>query len=130
MEAGRTGPYGRAMSPRTVRVTVRGAFDALTADQRAELLARAAEHDVAFAAFTVEGSLTYDLATRPFFTFRFADTVDSAQDIPAAAGRAQAAAVAYLNERGYGFKNLSSQAVDMSEIPLGKRGRREAARKG
>jgi hypothetical protein len=116
------------MSPRTVRVTVRGAFDALTADQRAELLARAAEHDVASAAYTVAGSLTYDIATRPFFTFRFADTVDSPQDIPAATGRAEAAAAAYLNERGYGFKNLSSQAVDMSETPLGKRGRREAAR--
>ena len=115
--------YGRPMSPRTIRVTVRGAFDALSAEQRGELQSRAAEHDVAYAAYTAEGSLTYDPA-RPFFTFRVADTVESEQDIPAAVARAEAAAAAYLSERGYGFKNLSSQAVDMSQVPLGKRGRR------
>jgi hypothetical protein len=39
------------MSTRTFRVTVRGVFDGLTPDQRAELLARAPEHDVLNAAF-------------------------------------------------------------------------------
>ena len=116
------------MSTRTIRVTVRGAFAGLTADQRAELLAHAAEHDVAFAAHTPQGSLTYDIAARPFFTFRFADTVEREQDIPAAVNRAETAAAAYLDQRGYGFKDLSSQAVDMSQVPLGKRGRRLAAR--
>jgi hypothetical protein len=116
------------MSTRTIRVTVRGAFDALTADQRAELQSRAAEHDVAFAAYTPEGTLTYDITARPFFTFRFADSVEQEQDIPAAVARAEAAAAAYLTERGYGFKDLSSQAVDLSQVPLGKRGRKLAAR--
>ncbi|GIE48688.1 hypothetical protein Ani05nite_22220 [Amorphoplanes nipponensis] len=115
------------MSTRTIRVTVRGAFDGLTAGQRAELLADAAAHDVAFAAYTAQGSLTYDVATRPFFTFRFAETVAGEQDIPAAVGRAEAAAAAYLSARGYGFKNLTAQAVDMSQVPLGKRGRKLAA---
>jgi hypothetical protein len=115
------------MSTRTIRITVRGAFDGLTDDQRAALLARAAEHDVAFAAYTEQGSLTYDVATRPFFTFRFAATVAEEVEIPAAVTRAEAAAGAYLSERGYAFKNLSSQAVDMSQVPLGKRGRRLAA---
>jgi len=116
------------MSTRTIRVTVRGAFAGLTAEQRADLLSRAAEHDVASAAFTPEGSLTYDIAARPFFTFRFSDTVEQEQDIPAAVTRAETAAGAYLTGRGLGFKNLSSQAVDMSQVPLGKRGRRLAAR--
>jgi hypothetical protein len=116
------------MSSRTIRVTVRGAFADLTDAQRADLLSRAAEHDVAAAVHTAEGSLTYDIAARPFFTFRFAGTVEQEQDIPAEVARAEAAAAAYLDERGYGFKNLSSQAVDMSQVPLGKRGRKLAAR--
>lgn len=117
------------MTTRTIRVTVRGAFDGLDADQHAGLLAQAAQHDLAFAAFTAEGSLSYDIATRPFFTFRFARTAETEQDIPAAVRDAEAAAAAYLDEHGYGFKNLSSQAVDMSQVPLGKRGRKEAARR-
>jgi hypothetical protein len=116
------------MNTRTIRVTVRGAFADLTADQRADLLSRAAEHDVAAAVHTAEGSLTYDIAARPFFTFRFSGTVTQEQDIPAAVTRAEAAAEAYLTARGLGFKNLTSHAVDMSQVPLGKRGRRLAAR--
>ncbi|MGA5298662.1 DUF6204 family protein [Nucisporomicrobium flavum] len=118
------------MTSRTIRVTVRGAFDALTDAQRAELLAAAAEHDVAFAAFTADGSMTYDIAARPFFTFRYAETVDEERDIPAVTARAQAAAERWCSARGYGFKNLSAQAVDLSQTPLGSRGRREAARNG
>nr|BFE70197.1 hypothetical protein GCM10020092_034980 [Actinoplanes digitatis] len=116
------------MTTRTIRVTVRGAFDGLDDEQRASLLALAAQHDVAFAAYTDEGSLTYDIAARPFFTFRFARTAQSEQDVPAVVRDAEAAAVAYLDEHGYGYKNLSAQAVDMSQVPLGKRGRKEAAR--
>ena len=128
MERARASLYGRRMSTRTIRVTVRGAFADLTAAQRAELLAEAAGHDVASAAFTAEGSLTYDIAARPFFTFRFAETVEQEQDIPAAVTRAETAAAAHLTGRGLGFKNLTSQAVDMSQVPLGKRGRKLAAR--
>ncbi|GGQ60273.1 DUF6204 family protein [Couchioplanes azureus] len=116
------------MGSRTIRVTVRGAFADLSAEQRAALLVDAAAHDVAFAAFTAEGSLTYDIAARPFFTFRFAGTVDDERDIPAVAARAEAAAVRWLTSHGYAYKNLTAQAVDMSQTPLGKRGRREAAR--
>jgi hypothetical protein len=116
------------MSSRIVRVTVRGSFAALTAEQRAGLLARAAEHDVMYAAFTEQGTLTYDVARGPFFTFRFAATVDSDAQIPAAAARAQAEAQAQLAARGLACTGLSAQATDMSQVPLGKRGRREAAR--
>ena len=112
---------------RSFRITVRGAFDALTEDQRAALLADAAQHDILSAKFTPEGRLTYDLAARPFFTFRFLDSGESEQDIPAASARAEAAAVAWLTERGYGFKNLKAQVEDLSQAPLGKRRRRAAA---
>ncbi|MEV4705130.1 DUF6204 family protein [Actinoplanes sp. NPDC049316] len=118
------------MTSRTIRVTVRGAFDALTGAQRAELLAAADRHDVAFAAFTAEGTMTYDIAARPFFTFRYTETVAGEGDIPAVTARAQAAAEQWCASRGYGFKNLSAQAVDLSQTPLGSRGRREAARNG
>lgn len=114
------------MSTRTFRITVRGVFDGLGAEQRAELLAHAAEHDVLHAAFTPEGHLSYDLAARAAFTFRFQDTGDAEEDILAATERAEAAARSWLTERGYGWKNLRSQAEDLSQAPLGKRQRRAA----
>lgn len=116
------------MSTRTFRITVRGVFAGLDADQRAELLAHAAEHDVLRSAFTREGHLAYDIAARDAFTFRFEDTGEAEGDIVPATARAEAAAEAWLSERGYGYKNLRSQATDLSQAPLGKRQRREAAR--
>ncbi|WP_328929364.1 DUF6204 family protein [Streptomyces sp. NBC_00190] len=117
------------MSSRTFRITVRGSFDNLTADQRAELTAAAPEHDVLYAAFTTEGHLTYDdVAVRPSFTFRFLDSGEAEEDILDATARAELAAESWLTERGYGFKRLKSTAQDLSQAPLGKRGRREAAR--
>jgi hypothetical protein len=116
--------YGLSVSTRTFRIKVRGEFKELTADQRAELLARAAEHDALSAAFTPEGHLSYDLAVRPFFTFRFSDTGDSDEDLVAATERAEAAAAAWLNERGLAFKLLTSQAQDLSQAPMSKRQRR------
>ena len=112
-------------SERTIRVTVRGSFDNLTDAQRAELVAAGAEHaDMLAVAYTEEGHLHYDLAARPFFTFRFAGTVTDEKDIPQVTARAEAKAAAWMTERGYGFKRLTSQTVDMSEVPLGPRGRR------
>ncbi|MET9573662.1 DUF6204 family protein [Streptomyces virginiae] len=116
------------MSSRTFRITVRGAFDGLTDDQRAELLAAAPAHDMLRAEFTAEGHLTYDLAARPFFTFRFLDSGEAEEDVLDATARAELAAEGWLTERGYGFKQLRSQAQDLSLAPLGKRQRREAAR--
>jgi hypothetical protein len=115
------------MSERTFRVTVRGAFDGLGDAQRAELLAEAAQHDVLFASFTREGHLSYDLAARADFTFRFLESGEAEQDIVPAAARAEAAAVAWLEGRGYGYKNLRSQAEDMSLAALGKRQKRMQA---
>ena len=109
---------------RTIRVTVRGSFGALSEPQRAALLAERAEHDFLRTVYTPEGYLAYDLP-RPFFTFRFAAEVDAEDQIAAVTARSQAAAAAWMAERGYPVKDLSVQAVDMSQVPLGKRGRRQ-----
>ncbi|MGW3206689.1 DUF6204 family protein [Streptomyces sp. NPDC001135] len=114
------------MSTRTFRITVRGVFDGLTDAQRAALLADAAEHDVLRAAFTSEGTLTYDIAARPAFVFRFSDTGEEEEDILEATERAEETAKAWLAERGYGFKHLRSTAEDLSQAPMGKRQRRAA----
>ncbi|WP_448316313.1 DUF6204 family protein [Streptomyces sp. CO7] len=116
------------MSTRTFRITVRGVFDDLDAGQRSELLAHAAEHDMLRAAFTPEGHLSYDVASRPAFTFRFQDSGEAEEDILEATERAEQTARAWLEERGYGYKHLRSQAEDLSQAPLGKR-QRQAARK-
>ncbi|MET8952879.1 DUF6204 family protein [Streptomyces sp. NPDC004393] len=113
------------MTTRTFRITVRGVFDGLDDGQRTELLAHAAEHDVLHAAFTPEGHLSYDVAARPAFTFRFLDSGEAEEDILEATERAETAARAWLTERGYGYKNLRSSAEDLSQAPLGKR-RRQA----
>ncbi|NUR25098.1 MAG: hypothetical protein HOV83_04495 [Catenulispora sp.] len=113
---------------RVFRVMVRGSFAALGEGQRAELLARAAEHDVLNAAFTAEGSLTYDLALRPFFTFRFLEYGEREQDIVAAGERARAKAELWLAERGYAHKGLKVSAEDMALMPLAKRQRQAQAR--
>ncbi|MBL7496945.1 hypothetical protein I6A84_13565 [Frankia sp. CNm7] len=124
------------MSGRTYRVTVRGMFDGLSDAQRAELLGKASEHDVLHAAFTSEGHLSYDLAARPFFTFRFLDVRpdeddrDPVAELDAAAARAERAARAWLDERGYGYRDLRASAEDLAEMALGSRGRREARRTG
>lgn len=128
MDPHRSPVYVRGMNTRTFRITVRGAFDGLDDGQRGELLARAAEHDMLRAAFTPEGHLSYDLAARPAFTFRFLDSGEAEGDILDATERAEDAAKTWLEERGYGYKNLRSKAEDLSQAPLGKRGRREAAR--
>lgn len=114
------------MSTRTFRITVRGVFDGLDADQRSQLLARAAEHDMLRAAFTPEGHLSYDVASRPAFTFRFLESGEAEEDILEATERAERSARAWLDERGYGYKHLRSQAEDLSQAPLGKRRRRAA----
>lgn len=66
---------------------------------------------------------TCDIAARPAVTFRFLESGEKAEDIAAATERAEAAAVARLSQRGCAYKNLRSQATDMTEAPLSKRQR-------
>lgn len=116
------------MSARAFRSTVRGVFLELSADQRAELLACAPEHDIPRAAFIPEGHLSYDL--RPSFAFRFLDSGEAEEDILVAIVRAGAAAEAWLAARGFRYENLKSHADDLSKARLSQRRRRPAARQG
>ena len=112
------------MNTRVFRIKVRGEFKELTADQRAELLGHASEHDALAASFTPAGHMSYDIAARPFFTFRFSDTGESDEDLVVATARAEAAAAAWLDERGLTFRLLKTQAEDLSQAPMSKRQRR------
>ena len=125
----RPGDYGAQMATHAFRITVRGAFTALTPHQRAELLADAVAHDVLSASFTPEGHVSYDVAARPFFTFRFAADGDTPDDLAPAVARAVARARTWLDERGYEYKNLAATAEDLADLPPGKRGRRALTRR-
>lgn len=116
------------MATRTFRVIVRGAFDQLTDAQRAELALGAAEHEPLRAAFTPEGTLTYEIAARPFFSFRFQLTADGDTDMDEVSGQAEARARAWLDERDYGYKNLTSRVDEVPPAPAGARARREQRR--
>ena len=112
------------MSTRAFRVKVRGEFKDLTPDQRGGLLAEASEHDAMSSSFTPEGHLSYDLAARPFFTFRFAESGETEEDLVGATERAEAAARAWLVERGLAYKLMPARSEDLSQAPLSKRQRR------
>jgi hypothetical protein len=112
------------MSLRTLRITVRGSFRDLTEDQRAELQARAADHDVLRASFTAEGHLAYDVDARPFFTYRFLREGQTDEDVARAVASAEAAARAALDQRGLGHQLRSTHVQDLSQAPLSKRQRR------
>src|SRR3954451_17767532 len=108
------------MSPRTLRITVRGSFRDLTDDQRAELRGRAADHDLLRASFTAERHLAYDVDALPFFTYRFLYEGETEEDV----ARAEAAARAEFDQRGLGYQLRSTQVQDLSQAPLSKRQRR------
>jgi hypothetical protein len=112
------------VTTRDFRIKVRGVFEHLSDEQRSELLAAAPDHDLFGAEFTREGHLSYDLAARPFFTFRFADSGETDEDLTAATARSEAAARGWLEERGLGFRLIQTQAEDLSQAPLSKRQRR------
>ena len=111
----------------TFRITLRGFFDTLSDAQRSELLAAADQHDILRATYTPEGHLSYDLSARDAFTFRFLESDEEEADVTDATARAESATATWLTDRGYGFKNLRSQAVDLALAPRGKRQRRAAA---
>ncbi|MDP9793878.1 hypothetical protein J2S43_002390 [Catenuloplanes nepalensis] len=113
---------------RGIRVTVRGAFDSLSPGQRETLLASAADHDFLNTSYTPEGYLAYDVAARPFFTFRYLIEAADDEDLDVTATRGELLAVEWLDTHGYGYKNLTAAAVDPAEVPLGARGRRTAAK--
>jgi hypothetical protein len=54
---------------------------------------------------------------REAFAFRFLDSGEEVADVIDATERAETATATWLTDRGYGFKNLRSQAVDRARTP-------------
>jgi hypothetical protein len=107
------------MSVRIYRATVRGFFADLAAGTRELLLAEADEHDALRAAFTEDGTFTYepDLVA---FSFRFQlrepdEDVSPDTSRELAADRAIALAVSFLERHGIGHRRLRVQATDMAD---------------
>jgi hypothetical protein len=111
------------MSLRTLRITVRGSFRDLTDAQRAQLRARAAEHDVLRASFTAEGHLAYDVDARPFFTYRFLHEGENDEDVGRAVAGVEAAARSALEHQGLEYQLRRTHVQDLSQAPLSKRQR-------
>ena len=107
------------MTTQIFRVTVRGRFAGLTDAQRADLLARAGEHEALVAArFTPDGSLVYDRSL-DFFSFRIEireQSEDGADRTAEAFARAQALLVARLDGWGLGHRDLRVTGTDMATM--------------
>lgn len=103
---------------RTFRVIVRGRFEGLSSEVKSQLLAKADSHDALDAAFTEDGTFTYDKALNAF-TFRYLMN-DNATDRKIAAGNAETAAelaaTDYLEERSIGYRDLRLESINMDEI--------------
>ena len=95
------------------RVTVRGRFDQLTDEQRAALLAVAAEHDVvSVGGFTETGTLAYERALHTF-TFRV-QLRDEGEAV--VLERATEMAVAEVEALGVAHRDVRARAIDMASV--------------
>lgn len=107
-----------SMSTHVYRVIVRGRFDELDQSMRSELLADADTHDAMRAAFSREGTLTYDQRL-DFFSFRFEVRVNSDDVLDtteAAFETATEQARIYLERRGLGYRHLKPTGTDLTRI--------------
>lgn len=103
------------------RVVVRGQFADLDEGVRADLAARADDHDIFRSAYTAAGTFTYEPRLEAFsFRFEVREHVDddgAPADVEASvAARAEALATAYLDERGITWKRLRSNVVNMADM--------------
>lgn len=105
------------------RVMVRGRFANLDDDTRSALLDDAAAHDVLSAAFTREGTLTYDPALVAF-TYRYEVRESGDGSAETAGERAVEMASSSLAAAGIGHGGLEPVVIDMADVWRGRdRGR-------
>ena len=103
------------------RVVVRGQFDDLAPDRREVLLAEADNHDIFKAAYTKEGTFTYE-PNLVAFQFRYeirimADDSDSPADNEAAVvAQAEEQATTFLQQAGFGHKRLRFEPTNMADF--------------
>ncbi|MCP2168165.1 DUF6204 family protein [Goodfellowiella coeruleoviolacea] len=102
----------------TYRVTVRGRFDQLTDAARTALLGAADQHHIFNAAYTQDGTFTYNRDLR-VFDFRYLMVVED--DERAVAERAKQRAIATLTAGGYGYTNLTVSVLNMADVKIRRR---------
>ncbi|MFF8277862.1 DUF6204 family protein [Streptomyces lateritius] len=101
----------------TYRVIVRGAFEGLSEESRARLLAEVDDHGMAAMRFTTEGSLAYD-RTLKHFSYRLVVLSDAAEGEEMAAAIAEDRAETALAGLGHGHGELRSTVTDMDTMKI------------
>jgi Family of unknown function (DUF6204) len=97
------------------RVIVRGRFSSLSEASRAYLSDAQDEHDVSRAAFTREGTLTYD-SKLDFFSFRYEVRPRGERVDEVAAQIALREVEQFMITMGFGFGDLKVTVSDTSEV--------------
>ncbi|CAM5347942.1 hypothetical protein SVIOM342S_04177 [Streptomyces violaceorubidus] len=107
----------------TYRVIVRGTWEGLSEQARAQLLAEADEHGMASMRFTEEGSLSYEPAPRKHFSMRYVVVSDAADGEEMAGAIAQDRAEGALRGLGYGFRDLRCTVTDLDTVKVNRKSR-------
>src|SRR3984957_14000993 len=100
---------------RIMRVTVRGRFGELSDQALGYLHANQDEHDVSRAAYTLEGTLTYD-ALIDFFSIRYEIRLGENDPDQLAAARANSEADLFLRTMGLAYRDLKTAVMDMADM--------------
>jgi hypothetical protein len=98
-----------------MRVTVRGRFGVLGDEARAYLESNQDEHDVSRAAYTIEGTLTYD-SLIDFFSIRYEIRLNERDPDLVAAERAIGEAELFLRTMGFSYRDLKITVMDMADV--------------
>jgi hypothetical protein len=103
---------------RTYRATVRGRFDGLSPEDRDRLLGDLDAHDALYAAFTTDGTFTYDRSLSAFsFRFLLEDEVDDAVKADASATTvAELRAIEWLEEQQLGYQALRVELANIEDM--------------
>ena len=104
------------MGIRVHRVVVRGQFAGLTDDQRAALLAEVDDHTIFKAAFTEEGSFTYEPNLVNFQLRYEVRSNDEDDPVPDPLGVGLAKARAQMDDWGLATKHVRGTAADMTAM--------------
>jgi hypothetical protein len=108
-------------SQRIMRVTVRGRFSELSDQAREYLRSNQDEHDVSRAAYTSEGTLTFD-SLIDFFSIRYEIRLGARDPDELAAAHAIREAEQFLGTMGFGYTGLKTVAMDMADVWGGREG--------
>jgi Family of unknown function (DUF6204) len=97
------------------RVTVRGRFSQLSDGQRDRLVKTLDDHHLSHAAYTVDGTFTYDAALYAF-SLRYEIRVSGEDPEATAAERGLAQSEGFLRTLGFGYHHLVVTTADMRSM--------------